>query len=740
MVFTKRMSAVAAVSFALAGALTLGACAIPQTPTGAGAGQEEYDPTASRYGDAAKASTTDEHKEIGTHLSAVSENYALDGIDFMFLYTQTDWPSRADAFPASFDLRNRGVISPVKSQAPWGTCWTFASMCSAESSILSSLNTTVEKYEQAAGAPLDLSEKHLAYFARTPLPQASDYAKGEYPFDVNQAGEGSYSLMADTLGGNAAFNIGGYITTSAWAFASGIGVMPEELFPYQNADGEVDNDGDWSLPEESRFGQMIGIKNANILPSPVSIDDNRNYVYNPAGTEAIKSELLEGRAVSICYAADQSMPIPTEDDLNDLVDDYSEVLPDYSAETLLTYFKLRNGYLDVASFSDDELRLMMDVRLAVNGLDAKTYDTSALTRDQLIMLLATDYLGDPIEDIEEKQAEEETHTYINFAGEDGSIFAQYTYEPAAANHAVAIVGWDDNFSRENFLEDHMPPADGAWIVRNSWGDDWGDDGYFYLSYYDQSMLVANTFEFVMDDKADDADGTYVMQYDYVPVDIYTSTLSDTPVYAANIFTAEDDLVLEYVSALTGDHNTDVTVQVYRLTPRATSPVDGVLVDSTSETFTYAGYHRINLTRNVGLMKGERVAIVVMERVPTADGTKYALVNTSSPSHDLVDFQEEHPEKNLSTTPMYAVGVVNPGESFVSYGGGDWVDWADEVADFSSNYEYGNLLAFDNLPIKGYAYPMDQVREAHNFDTTVVVPGGEASICSDCGFVLTDATE
>ena len=61
-------------------------------------------------------------------------------------------------------------------------------------------------------------------------------------------------------------------------------------------------------------------------------------------------------------------------------------------------------------------------------------------------------------------------------------------------------------------------------------------------------------------------------------------LSDTPVYAANVFAAEGDCVLEYVSALTGDHNADVTVNVYLLKLGATSPTDGVLVDSTSESF------------------------------------------------------------------------------------------------------------------------------------------------------------
>ena len=53
-----------------------------------------------------------------------------------------------------------------------------------------------------------------------------------------------------------------------------------------------------------------------------------------------------------------------------------------------------------------------------------------------------------------------------------------------ANHAVTIVGWDDNYSRNNFNTNHKPIHDGAYIVLNSWGDDVLDDGFFYVSYDD----------------------------------------------------------------------------------------------------------------------------------------------------------------------------------------------------------------------------------------------------------------
>ncbi len=51
----------------------------------------------------------------------------------------------------------------------------------------------------------------------------------------------------------------------------------------------------------------------------------------------------------------------------------------------------------------------------------------------------------------------------------GGVFTICT--AAEINHAVVIVGWDDNLG-----------ASGAWIMRNSWGPNWGDSGYMYIAY------------------------------------------------------------------------------------------------------------------------------------------------------------------------------------------------------------------------------------------------------------------
>lgn len=64
--------------------------------------------------------------------------------------------------------------------------------------------------------------------------------------------------------------------------------------------------------------------------------------------------------------------------------------------------------------------------------------------------------------------------------------AAYTNKFMPANHAVTIVGWDDNYSKNNFAT--KPEGNGAWIVKNSYGTQWGNKGYYYLSYYDKTVL------------------------------------------------------------------------------------------------------------------------------------------------------------------------------------------------------------------------------------------------------------
>lgn len=62
-------------------------------------------------------------------------------------------------------------------------------------------------------------------------------------------------------------------------------------------------------------------------------------------------------------------------------------------------------------------------------------------------------------------------------------------EKGFADHAISIVGWDDDYSKENFKtkDGKMPENDGAYIALNSWGTEFGNNGYFYISYEDSNV-------------------------------------------------------------------------------------------------------------------------------------------------------------------------------------------------------------------------------------------------------------
>ena len=287
------------------------------------------------------------------------------------IYTESVWNSIADTFPEKFDLRERGTVTPVKNQDPWGTCWSFGTIAACETSILNTLHMTNAEYEERYGKPLDLSEKHLAWFSSLALPALDAYPEGEYPHDEAQAGEGLHPFEDSDLD---PFNYGGNYYMSMAGLASGVGILKEKYAPYTDSEGNLSSSGDWSLPEEDRFSVSFELKETNILPSPASFDENGSYVYRPAATEAIKSELMAGRAVAVSFLADLSMP---EKSMEEKRAQFEANLSDNSTlteEEKAFYISVRIGEIDTADLTTEELKDLIRMRERLNSLQEDLYD------------------------------------------------------------------------------------------------------------------------------------------------------------------------------------------------------------------------------------------------------------------------------------------------------------------------------------------------------------------------------
>ena len=552
----------------------------------------------------------------------IAEQFA-DPSNDPFDYTQESAKKKAaeaeEDLPDSFDLRDvdgRNYVTPVKLQHPFGSCWGFAAISAAETSILGD----PENLTSLTADTMDLSEKHLVYFASSPIDDPASPQNGEGVFGGKEASE-----RCDQ-GGEA------LIATSV--FSAGVGPVLEsedEVLKYRGRNGTIQKelvDGklqnfcyskkdDWSIPESLRFKRSFALHESYMLPAPAVIesgDEGSDYHYNKAGTVAIKKQLMQKRAVEISYLADTNIP-----------------------------------------------------------------------------------------------GQQGTGNYIN------SDFAHYTYDFMGSNHAVCVVGWDDNYAKENFrhivgdldeeesYEITTPPEDGAWLVKNSWGSEeeefpnhgegnWGivdpetgrHTGYFWLSYYDTSIDKPEALDF---EKVDENVKMIMDQHDLMPIsEIHAANVKDT-VRTANVFKAGVCEELQQVSCLTSYPDTEVTFDVYLLQEGFKTPVDGNLMDSVTETFEYGGFHKVKLEHPFTVMKGQSYAIVVTQKTPEG---KFAVnvQTTSKPSYG----------------ESGGIGVINKKESFLMMSG-TWKDFSSKSLQSSlleKTADEAEDMAVDNFAIKGFA--------------------------------------
>jgi len=196
-----------------------------------------------------------------------------------------------------------------------------------------------------------------------------------------------------------------------------------------------------------------------------------------------------------------------------------------------------------------------------------------------------------------------------------------------ADHAVTIIGWDDNFSRDKFVK--RPNGNGAFLIMNSWGEGEENRDYFWLSYYDTTMETSAIFvmapEVASDNHRDPWEWTSQYAYDHLGIGGYIFNNTRTISYA-NRFTVKEGATLRAVQIGTLQPDMSYKVQVYTGNIKSTSataggsakPVTALGAKSVTGVFEYAGYNTVLLSRPVVLKKGQKLSIVVTLTAPKGD--------------------------------------------------------------------------------------------------------------------------
>ncbi len=208
------------------------------------------------------------------------------------------------------------------------------------------------------------------------------------------------------------------------------------------------------------------------------------------------------------------------------------------------------------------------------------------------------------------------------------------------NHDVVIIGWDDNYPKENFNVDLE--GDGAFICQNSWGTQFGDNGVFYVSYYDTNVGTHNVVYTGIED-TDNYDNIY--QSDLCGW-VGKMGYDKEDMYGANVFTAGSAETLKAASFYATASDTSYKLYVVKNFNNEYSFSDRTLV--AEGTLEDAGYYTVNFNEPVDVEAGERYAIVLY-------------INTPGSTHPMA-IEYDSGEKSMATVDL------EDGEGYISYDG------------------------------------------------------------------------
>lgn len=435
------------------------------------------------------------------------------------------------------------------------------------------------------------------------------------------------------------------------------------------------------MTDEERQAQLAPLQNLDAFAPEPEVDSNidiATYALYPgtynANEEGFVTDVKNQRNTSLCWAFSLASNLETslltrgqkyydlsEEQLayfwaNRVNDPLGNTPNDKITRTQSNYHGTGNGrvasfFLSTWSGMTTEEKVPFQSS-AVTWPDSLAYDTSAYMEDAIFSQYTVERTKQLL--MEYNSVSAMIYMLDNYYYPDTASYS--CPQSGLVNHAVTIVGWDDTYSKENFPSASGVNNDGAWIVKNSYGKNWGKNGYFYLSYEDKSItnLVSNTAA---------TTPAYPNNYFYDGAAAGTVTFPSKTInngyYVSNIFKAtagngKDEELGEIVTAIPQD-NTDFQIQVYTDLKNTSDPTSGTpaYAEPVDYTQPLAGIHTIHLNTPVKIPQGTFYSVVI--RIPDGSNKFYV-------------------EKTTTSTSWFtATAGIDPDQSFFSTSGKKWYD-------------------------------------------------------------------
>lgn len=193
--------------------------------------------------------------------------------------------------------------------------------------------------------------------------------------------------------------------------------------------------------------------------------------------------------------------------------------------------------------------------------------------------------------------------------ETGAVYCD-NKENCPMDHAISIIGWDDDYAIENFNPNHRPKNKGAWIIKNSWGDTVGKQGFMYVSYEDIN-IYAYMNGIIKASSSIDYENIY--QYD----DFGSSqclNASTSKIYLGNLFEKKNS-GKEYLTQVAFDTPEKCTCKVYVNTTNASkakSDLTSVKLKEGDSKTIEAGYHTLEFAEPVEITGDDFVVVIEIQ--------------------------------------------------------------------------------------------------------------------------------